>query len=132
VIVIDTHVLVWWLSGDQSKLTAKALQEIQDAQRTAGVVASSISAWEIAMLVSKGKLDLSTDVSAWLDTAADIEGFRFIPVDNRVAVGSVRLPGGFHADPSDRIIIALAREMAAPLVTADRKILQYPHVATIW
>ncbi len=84
------------------------------------------------MLVSKGKLELSMDVSRWLDIAGEIDGFGFVPIDNLVAVRSLALPGDFHADPADRIIVALAREMAAPLVTADEKIRRYPHVATIW
>ena len=131
-IVLDTHALVWWLDQDQSKLTTRALRVIDDELREGGVVASSISAWEIAMLVSKGRLQLSMDVSSWLNAAGEIEGFRFLPVDNLVAVKSVMLPGDFHADPADRIIVALARELAASLVTADDRISSYPHVATIW
>ncbi|MBA3448536.1 MAG: type II toxin-antitoxin system VapC family toxin [Pseudaminobacter sp.] len=130
-IVIDTHALVWWINHD-SRLPAKALQTIEDGLGRDGVRASSISAWEIAMLVSKGKLELSMDVSRWLDIAGEIDGFGFVPIDNLVAVRSLALPGDFHADPADRIIVALAREMAAPLVTADEKIRRYPHVATIW
>ena len=131
-IVLDTHVLIWWLDKTSSKLTTRALQAIENELLTDSVVASSISAWEIAMLVSKGKLDLSMDVLVWLDAASRIEHFRFVPVDNAVAAKSTMLPGDFHADPADRIIVALARELSAPVVTADRKISQYPHVATIW
>lgn len=131
-IVIDTHVLVWWCNGNRSKLSTAALRTIEDELKAGEVFASSISAWEIAMLVSKGKLELSVDVSEWLDTIAAIDGLRFMPVDNRVAVGSLSLPGDFHADPADRIIVALARELSAPLVTADEKIRAYPHVRTIW
>lgn len=131
-IVLDTHALVWWMNKNDSKLSASALQSIENGLSRDGVRASSISAWEIAMLVSKGKLELSMDVSRWLDTAGEIEGFGFVPVDNRVAVQSLSLPGDFHADPADRIIVALARELAASLVTADEKIRRYPHVQTIW
>lgn len=84
------------------------------------------------MLVSRGRLELSMDVSNWLNLASEIEGFRFVPVDNLVAVRSVNLPGEFHADPADRMIVALARELGAPLVTADAKIARYPHVKSIW
>jgi PIN domain nuclease of toxin-antitoxin system len=132
VIVLDTHALVWWISRDNSRLSAKALQAIKNEMNHDGVRASSISAWEIAMLVSKGKLELSMDVLHWLDVAGEVEGFRFVPVDNLIAVKSLSLPGNFHADPADRIIVALAREMAAPLVTADGKISRYPHVTSIW
>lgn len=131
-IVLDTHALVWWISKDVSRLSAAALQAIENGLNDDGIVASSISAWEIAMLVSKDRLRLSMDVMRWLDLAGEIEGFRFVPVDNLVVVGSTVLPGNFHADPADRIIVALARELAAPLVTADVKIAAYPHVRCIW
>lgn len=131
-IVIDTHVLLWWLGKDHSKLPAKVLKTIEDKLENGGVVASSISAWEIAMLVSKGRLDLSMDVLDWLSIADGIEGFRFIPVGNDVAVKSLGLPGDFHPDPADRIIVALARELSASLVTADEKIRGYSGVRTIW
>lgn len=130
-IVLDTHALVWWVNGSSS-LSRAALQAIESGLRGDGVVASSISAWEIAMLVAKGKLEISMDVSHWLDLAGEAEGFRFIPVDNVVAVRSVTLPGEFHADPADRMIVALARELGAPLVSADTKITRYPHVKSIW
>jgi PIN domain nuclease of toxin-antitoxin system len=132
VIVLDTHALIWWISNDNSRLSPKALQAIETGLSRDGVRASSISAWEIAMLVSKGKLDLSMDVSGWLEIAGQVNGFEFVPVDNVIAVRSLALPGAFHADPADRIIVALARELAAPLVTADEKIRRYAHVATIW
>jgi PIN domain nuclease of toxin-antitoxin system len=130
-IVLDTHALVWWVNGSSS-LSRAALQAIESGLRGDGVVASSISAWEIAMLVAKGKLEFSMDVSHWLDLAGEVEGFRFIPVDNVVAVRSVTLPGEFHADPADRMIVALARELGAPLVSADGNISRYPHVKSIW
>ncbi|RJG43823.1 type II toxin-antitoxin system VapC family toxin [Mesorhizobium sp. DCY119] len=131
-IVLDTHALVWWINKDDSRLSSVAADAIEQALAGDGVVASSISAWELAMLVSKGKLDLTVDVLDWLEAAASIDGFDFVPVDNIVAVKSRTLPGDFHPDPADRIIVALARELGAPLVTADAKITQYPHVATIW
>ncbi|MBE0694906.1 MAG: type II toxin-antitoxin system VapC family toxin [Aquamicrobium sp.] len=131
-IVIDTHVLIWWLDGSHPKLPSTARAAIEEGLKAGGVAASSISAWEIAMLVLKGRLDLSVDARDWLEAAADVEGFRFVPVDNVVAVKSVTLPGDFHADPADRIIVTLARELSAPLVTADEKIRRYPHVQTIW
>ncbi len=83
------------------------------------------------MLVQKGRLALSTDTDEWLKTIADIDGVRFVPVDNEVAVHSTLLPGEFHTDPADRMIVALARHLSAPLVTADAKIRAYRHVRTI-
>lgn len=130
-IVLDTHALVWWVNGDQ-RLSDAAATAIRNNRIDDAVFASSISTWELAMLVAKGKLELGVDVLSWTETVASVDGFRFVPVDNVVAVRSQTLPGSFHADPADRIIVALARELAVPLVTADAKIRDYAHVTTIW
>jgi PIN domain nuclease of toxin-antitoxin system len=84
------------------------------------------------MLVEREKLVLSMDVGSWLAAVAEIEAVRFIPLDVEVAVKSVDLPGEFHKDPADRMIVATARKLSAPLVTKDEKILAYAHVSTIW
>lgn len=131
-IVLDTHVLLWWASGDQAALSAAAKRAI-DAELDGGRIAiSSISAWEIAMLVARDRVALSIDTDQWLDLVGQIESVRFVPVGNDIAVRSVELPGEFHKDPADRIIVATARSLGAPLVTADEKIRAYPHLRTIW
>lgn len=131
-IALDTHTLVWWVNGD-SALSRAAGQAIERERKRRGeIVISSISAWEIAMLVQKERLVLSMDVETWLRTVAEVPGVRFVPVDNDVAVESTRLPGRFHKDPADRLIVALARTLSAPLVTSDRRIRGYRHVKTIW
>lgn len=131
-IALDTHALVWWVNGD-SALSRAAGQAIERERKRQGeIVISSISAWEIAMLVQKERLVLSMDVETWLRTVAEVPGVRFIPVENDVAVESTRLPGRFHKDPADRLIVALARTLSAPLVTSDRRIRGYRHVKTIW
>ncbi len=48
------------------------------------------------------------------------------------AIASTQLPGTFHKDPADRIIVALARRYNVPLITCDDKILAYPYVETVW
>ncbi|MDD5057569.1 MAG: type II toxin-antitoxin system VapC family toxin [Sideroxydans sp.] len=131
-IVLDTHALIWWVTGNSAQLSAKASAAIQAELDGGDIVVSSISAWEIAMLVNSGRLALAMDVSEWLAVAEEIEAVRFVPVDNEIGVQSTTLPGEFHKDPADRIIVATARKLAAPLVTADEKIRAYQHVRTIW
>jgi PIN domain nuclease of toxin-antitoxin system len=131
VIVLDTHTLVWWVSGDPL-LSKKARTAIEREQPDGDIVVSSISAWEIAMLVERGKLVLSMDVGSWLSTVAQIDAVHFLAVDVEVAIKSVDLPGDFHKDPADRMIVATARKLAVPLVTKDDKIRAYAHVKTIW
>lgn len=131
-IVLDTHALVWWVSGD-ARLSAKARKAIVAEQRSKGrILVSAISAWEVAMLVAKDRLVLAMDVDDWLAAVQDVDAVEMVPVSVRVAVASTRLPGTFHADPADRMIVALAREHNAALVTADGKIQRYAHVRCVW
>lgn len=84
------------------------------------------------MLVARGRVSLSMDVHAWLATVQEIEGVIFVPVDNEIGVKAVELPGEFHKDPADRLIVATSRKFAVPVVTADEKLRAYQHVRTIW
>ena len=130
-IVLDTHALVWWASGDE-QLSRAAAAVIDEQMQGGQIVVSSISAWELAMLVARGRVDLAMDTEAWLAMVGQIEAVRFVPVDNELAIRSTTLPGEFHKDPADRIIVATARHLAAPVVTADLRIRAYPHVRTVW
>lgn len=131
-IVLDTHALLWWANGERAQLSAAAASAI-DAEIDGGqILVSSMSAWELAMLVERGRVALSMDVASWLDTLSQIDAVQMVPVDSEIAVKSVQLPGDFHKDPADRIIVATARKFAAPLVSADEKIRAYPHVRAIW
>ena len=132
VILLDTHILLWWAGGNPELLSADAAAAITAAITGGEIAVSSISAWEIAMLVDRGRLALSMDVAAWLAVVQEIEALRFIPVDHEIGVKAVELPGVFHKDPADRMIVATARKLGVPLVTADEKIRMYEHVRVIW
>lgn len=131
-IVLDTHVLLWWAAGEKAQFSVAASEAIEAALNGGRIMVSSISAWELAMLVAKGRVALSMDISEWLSVVSQIEAVSFVPVDNEIAVKSTELPGEFHKDPADRIIVATARKFAVPLITLDEKIRAYPHVRTIW
>lgn len=130
-IVLDTHTLVWWVTGDPL-LSKAAKSAIDKTKRRGEIIVSSMSAWEIALLVERDRLVLTMDVSSWLATVEQIEQVRFLSVDVEIATKSVSLPGQFHKDPADRMIVATARKLAVPLVTKDEKLRAYPHVKTIW
>ncbi|GEN29636.1 twitching motility protein PilT [Halovibrio variabilis] len=132
-IVLDTHAVLWWVSGDP-QLSQNALAAIEQELRGDGgvILISAITAWEIALLLQKGRITLSMGIDDWLDTVEEIEGVRIVPIDIATAVESTRLPGEFHKDPADRMIVALARHFNAILVTADEKINDYRHVKTAW
>ena len=123
-VVLDTHALVWLLGGDR-RLGPRSRELIARAAEQGDVSFSAISAWEIAMLVAKGRLELDRDVLDWLEAAARLPGLGVTPLSTAIAVGSTRLPGELHGDPADRLIVATARHLGAALVTADRALLGY-------
>lgn len=125
-IVLDTHIWVWWVHGD-ARLSDAASRTIT-AHEPSGIVVSAISCWEIAKLVEVGRLELPHPVGTWLSLAFGYPGVRVMELTPEIAVGSTQLPTGFHRDPADQIIVATARALDIPLLTADAKILGYPHV----
>ncbi|MEB3332610.1 MAG: type II toxin-antitoxin system VapC family toxin [Synechococcaceae cyanobacterium] len=138
-ILLDTHVLIWWADGDRQRLSAAALEAIdQEIERfrlpggTPGLLVSAISCWEVAMLVSRGRLALSLDLERWLALLAAHPSVRLLPLDPAVAVAATRLPEPFHADPADRFLVAQARALGIPLLSADGKIQSYGHVRSLW
>ena len=130
-IVLDTHIWLWWISNPEN-LSTTANQAIDQAIAEEGIIISSISTWEVALLVDKERLKLSIDIRDWVRKTESLPFVRFMPVDNTISLRSVTLPGQFHPDPADRIITATAMTMGLPLVTKDDKIISYPHVQTIW
>ena len=123
-ILLDTHVLVWSVDG-HPRLGVAAGARIEETRRTDRVGVSAMTPWEIALLVEKGRLRLAMEVAAWMETVLGAQGIDLLPIEPAIALDSVRLPGGFHADPVDRLIVATARHWGVPLLTADRTILAY-------
>ena len=130
-IVLDTHTWIWFISKPEV-LSKQATKAVSAAVEEKSVLISSISAWEVALLVIKKRLTLSLDVTDWIAKSENLPFIQFITVSNSIAIKSVNLPQPLHPDPADRIIIATALSAGAPLVTKDEKLLNYPHVKTIW
>lgn len=130
-IVLDTHVLIWWI-GQKERLTRIAHKKIDESAKKKQILVSSISIWEIYLLVKRGRLKLTMDVDIWVREIENISIIQFIPVDNQIAAKSVTLPGSLHNDPADRMIIATAQQEGAVLITADKRIQKYPYVKTVW
>ena len=123
-ILIDTHVLIWAMQ-DEPRLGAEARIILERAAHEGGIGISAITVWEIAMLAQKGRLTFGREVGAWIEATLAQPGLSLIPIEPAMALDSVRLPGDFHADPADRLIIATARHEGWPLMTADVAILNY-------
>ena len=123
-ILLDTHVLIW-AAEDERRLGETARATVEEVRSTDRVGVSAITPWEIALLVEKGRLHFALELGAWITTVLQAPGIDLIPIEPEIAVDSVRLPGDFHADPADRLIIATARYWRVPLLTADHAILAY-------
>ncbi len=130
-IVLDTHAWIWWVSSPVF-LSAAAKGIIDRAVTERNIFISVISTWEVAILVSRGRLKLTMNAGDWVAASEALPFLNFVPVSNSIALKSVGLPGALHNDPADRIIIATAVSMGAILVTKDEKIRNYPHVKTVW
>lgn len=130
-IVLDTHVWIWWLSNPKT-LYQRAQAALTTAMADGTIFISSISTWEVALLVARDRLRLTMEASDWIAKSEVLPFVTFVPVDNAIALRAVSLPGSFHNDPADRIIVATALSMGASVVTRDERILKYPHLKAIW
>jgi len=124
-LLLDTHIWLWTLDQTKEALADHALRLIERAAAMQRLYVSDFSYWEVAMLVSKRRLQLATDAVAWLERAAGAPGITSLPVTRPVLIHSTRLPGGPHGDPADRILLAQALLAGASLMTCDRGIIDY-------
>ncbi len=129
--LLDTHAWVW-LVGEPKRLSTRARRHIESEMRSGPLLVSSMSVWEVAMLSERGRLALTIGVEDWVAHCETLPFLSFVPVSNRIALESVRLPGFPSPDPADRVIVATALGLGATLVTADRRIHAYSRIGTIW
>jgi len=124
VLLLDTHVWLWLMSRE-GNMKPSSIRAVEEAAHHGLVRVSAISLWEVAMLEAKGRIRLSKDCLSWVNEALRAPGLGLIPLTPEVAVESSRLPGAFHGDPADRILVATARRQGAIFLTRDEKILAY-------
>ncbi|MGB7157832.1 MAG: type II toxin-antitoxin system VapC family toxin [Tepidisphaeraceae bacterium] len=123
-IVLDTHVWIWWVD-DHPRLN-RAVRDRIDAENDAESRAEgSICPERRPLRFRAGKWPKP---GQWLEIAQTAQQIRVERLTGALCVESTTLPGEFHRDPADRLLVALARQLDAELVTADSKILAYPHV----
>jgi len=128
--LLDTHVVVW--ATENPARLPPAVQEILKDPASFPLAITPITPWEIAMLSSRGRLRLAQPVGDWLSAALRREFTALLSLSAEISVESCQLPGHFHADPADRIIVASARVHGLTLITADAATRAYPHVRTLW
>lgn len=121
-LLLDTHVALWLDSGnDRLRSSTRAL--IDGCRQSGGtILLSTISVWEIALLVDTGRIDLDIPITAWVERFLDRPGIEAVPLSYEAASRSYQLHHLEHRDPADRLLIATAIELACPLVTYDERI----------
>lgn len=124
-ILLDTHIWFWWVRADPN-LTASQLQHIQGNQAAIGI--SVYSVWELALLERRGRVNVFRPTEDWVRDALTYPGVQLLDLTPEIAIASTRLPDPFHKDPADRILVATARVLNIPILTADARILACPHV----
>ncbi len=125
-ILLDTHIWYWWVEQPQ-KLSASQTKHLQ-TNEPLGLGVSIISCWEIAKLVSLGRLTLGHSVDVWMRRSLAYPGIQLIGLTTDIVIEANQLPGTFHKDPADQLLVATARILGISILTADAKILAYSHV----
>ncbi|MDZ4695964.1 MAG: type II toxin-antitoxin system VapC family toxin [Deltaproteobacteria bacterium] len=128
-IVLDTHVLLWW-ALDPNQLSAVAAKQLEEMERVGGFV-SSISFWELAIKVKRGKLTLPISMDEFVSRVARTGAVTVVPVDVKIWLASADLKWD-HADPADRVIVSTALDCGVPLLTKDNEIRSCRGVNCIW
>lgn len=129
--IIDTHILVWWLRNETDRLTKTQLHILAEAEKLREAVAiSAMSLWELAMMIDRKQLLVTTSMNQWLEELENHPLLIILPLTARIAAESVQLTG-FHRDPADRIIVASARQHGLSLLTADRRIREWGNVKVV-
>lgn len=126
--LLDTHVWIWAVK-EPEKLGQRTMSILRNADNR--LLVSTVSTLEIAQLVSKGRLSLKRAVKGWVKKSLDLLLADTVVVSHDIAMHAYALKPGFHNDPADRLLVSTALCNKCRLITADRKILGYPHVKTL-
>ena len=122
-VLLDTHALIWVVEGSE-RLGRRVSRLADAALATDRLGVASISFWEIAMLVDRGRIVVDPSIDQWRLRVLGL-GVQEIPLTGDIAIAAVHL-AGLHGDPADRIIVATGVATGATLVTADDRILGWP------
>ncbi|MCL0075106.1 type II toxin-antitoxin system VapC family toxin [Thermodesulfovibrionales bacterium] len=128
-ILLDTHIWIWF--ADESGQLTEQHRQVIEHHRADGLGVSAISCWEVAKLMEYNRLKLACPIEEWMEAATTLPDVQLIELTPRIAIVSTKLPGNFHRDPADQIIVATAQVYNLELLTADERILKYDHICTV-
>jgi PIN domain nuclease of toxin-antitoxin system len=121
-LLLDTHAWIWMMEGREG-VRPEAVELMERAAAESLLRVSIISAREVGMFEAKGRLRFSVPCERWIELALGVPGLSLVPLTPAICVRSYRLPGDFHGDPADRLLVATARETWALLLSRDERIL---------
>jgi PIN domain nuclease of toxin-antitoxin system len=127
-VLLDTCAVIWLANAEP--LPARVIDAVRHAAQAGGVFVSTASAWEIGLLSRprpnrRPVPEFRPDPKTWFTTFMAVPGIRETPITHAIAIDASYLPGDFHPDPADRLIVSTARHLGMPIATSDRKILAY-------
>ena len=129
--LLDTHVLVW-LALDPKRVSKEARKLIERARAKEGLTIASITLWEIATLVARGRIAVQGTVANWTTQLLATTGVAVLDLTPTIAELSTTFGPDYARDPADQIIGATARAHGLPLITADTRLLDCPLLKCIW
>jgi PIN domain nuclease of toxin-antitoxin system len=123
-LLLDTHAALWISEGKElAESAVKAMDQADDEGFPALI--SPISAWEIGLLVARGRIALPTDPQSWFKRMLEAPNTQLAEMPPKVLIASSYLPNAPVKDPADRILVATAREYGLTFITRDRALLNY-------
>lgn len=130
-LLLDTHILIWWVQGELGLLTDQERRVIVDEVGKHELLVSDISLWEIALLVERRRIRLSLPLRDWLEKATAPPLVQRCHLTPAVVSRTLSLPDNFHRDPADRLIVCTALVHQARLATRDHRILSAGLIASL-
>ena len=127
-LLLDTHIWIWLSIEDNTSLSQRAKKAIDSASQK---WISAISCWELAKLAEKKRIGFSIPTLTWIRRSLNEYEIRIADLSPEIAAESTLLHG-FHKDPADQIIAATSRILGVPLITSDKKMLEFSDVETVW
>jgi PIN domain nuclease of toxin-antitoxin system len=127
IILLDTHIWVWWVNEEQQKLSASQIEIIEQSER---VAISVVSCFEVAQIVKKGRLILPSPIREWIEKALTPAGIEALPLSPEISCQAVDLTE-IHKDPFDRLIIATALNYQCRLISVDGNFPSYPELGNL-
>ena len=120
-ILLDTHVWLWWLL-EEGNLSKEERVTLDGKAANGEVIISAASVWEAELLHRKGRIKLSPDFETWIKIATKPEVCKVVPITEEIILAQAKLPENFSEDPADRLIVATALNFGYPLATKDERL----------